>query len=229
MCGRFTLHTTGQALARFFLDASLDVAFPDLKPRFNIAPSQLVATVRMQPNQNAEFAPMRWGLIPAWAKDTKIGYKMINARSETLAEKPSFRTALKRRRCLIPADGFYEWLTDGRAKRPFFMHRPENQLFAFAGLWETWSREEQPIESTTIITTSANSFLSDLHHRMPVIVAPERFQEWLDPNADETKDWSDFFRPVEDEYFERHEVATTVNSPRNEGPECIEESSGFLF
>ncbi len=231
MCGRFTLRTSGEQLASFFLAASMDIAFPSFKARYNIAPSQIIATVRWSiEEKKAEFAPMRWGLIPSWAKDAKIGYKMINARSETLGEKPSFRAALKRRRCLIPVDGFYEWLTDGKLKRPFFIRRPGDRPMVFAGIWEQWNDLSGAIESTTIITCAANQFMTDLHERMPVILEPSQFHDWLvDPKDIEKADWSSFFKAVPDEYLERHEVAPIVNSPKNEVPDCIVESNGFLF
>jgi putative SOS response-associated peptidase YedK len=189
MCGRFTLRTPLTVLAEQFLFDLNDVppeAWPG--PRFNVAPTQAVAVVR-QPaaREKRELALMHWGLIPSWAKDAKMASKMINARCETLAEKPSFRTALARRRCLILADGFYEWKTEGKKKQPFCFHLAEDRPFAFAGLWECWrgpgGSDGPPLESCTIVTTSANALCRELHERMPVILAPADYDLWLDPGV----------------------------------------------
>jgi putative SOS response-associated peptidase YedK len=177
MCGRFTLAQSPEAVAKAF---GLD-AVPNFPPRYNIAPSQPVGViVRGQNAPKPEFRLMGWGLIPSWAKDPSIGAKLINARSETLTEKPSFRAAFKYRRCLIPADGFYEWQkTQGGAKQPFYFSMAGNAVFAFAGLWESWN----DIESCTILTTAANGLLQPIHDRMPVILSPKDYGRWLDPSV----------------------------------------------
>jgi len=159
---------------------------------------------------------MRWGLIPHWAKDIKIGYKMINAKAETLAEKPAYRTAYKKRRCLIPATGFYEWVSQGGRKQPFYIHREDEGVVAFAGLWEHWEHEDQSIYSTTIITTEADVRLWDIHDRMPVILPQTNFENWLDPDQHE----QELLRSLlvsESEALTYYPVSTQVNSPRNTG------------
>jgi putative SOS response-associated peptidase YedK len=165
MCGRFTLRTTPHLVAEQFDLAGV----PDFSPRFNIAPTQQVLAVGLQDGtRHGSF--LRWGLISPWAKDTKIGNSLINARADGLADKPSFRSAFKRGRCLVIADGFYEWRKDGKAKQPFFIRMKDNRPFAFAGLSEHWSKGEKPIDSATIITTDPNQVMAPIHDRMPVIL-----------------------------------------------------------
>ena len=180
MCGRFTLSTPIKELARFFHLPEL----PHLNARYNIAPSQPVATVLVL-TAGREFRLMRWGLVPPWAKDLGIGSRMINARAETVPEKPAFRSALRERRCLILADGFYEWERKGTVKQPHYIHKTDKSPFGFAGLWERWQPPEggEPVESCTIITTEANALVRTFHERMPVILAPENFDPWLDPGV----------------------------------------------
>lgn len=185
MCGRYSLTLPVDGIRRLF---GFD-QIPNLPARYNIAPTQAVLAVRR--NEDAREAFMaRWGLIPGWSKDPSIGAKMINARSETVREKPSFRTAFKRRRCLIPADAFYEWKTIDGAKQPFRIAFEDGDLFAFAGLWERWQGGDgSDVETCSIVTTEANETLVDLHHRMPVILDPDRFETWLtgpDDTAAET-------------------------------------------
>ena len=211
MCGRYTLRTSAKELAEVFrvLDA------PEISPRFNIAPTQLVLAVRQ--NGAREFAQLRWGLVPAWADDPKIGYRMINARAESIATKPSFRNAFKSRRCLVVADGFYEWQkTDAKTKQPYLIHMKDDRPFAFAGLWEHWDHGDKPIESCTIITTEANELMRPLHDRMPVIVAPDEYDRWLKDGPIE------LLRPFPPEKMEAYPVSTIVNSPRNEKSECVD-------
>jgi len=157
---------------------------PEIPPRGNICPTQTVAAVRDDSAGKPHFVNLRWGLIPFWADDMKIGARLINARGETVAEKPAFRTAFRKRRCLIVADGFYEWQTINRKKQPYHFARRDGKPFAFAGLWERWDKGESPIESCTIITTDANELVRPLHDRMPVILQPEDFERWLDPKED---------------------------------------------
>jgi len=196
MCGRYSLTTPVEGL-RLLFDFPEQ---PNLKPRYNIAPTQEVAAVRAAPpagpdkrgeagrsGSQRHLVLLRWGLIPSWAKDPAIGARMINARAETLAEKPAFRSAFRRRRCLVPADGFYEWQKrETGPKQPYRIARPDGGPFAFAGLWESWRdpAEDRAVESCTIVTTAANAVLSPIHHRMPVILAPESYDLWLDPEAE---------------------------------------------
>ena len=179
MCGRFALIVDASVLADVF-----DVDPPrDLKPRFNIAPTQEAPIVRAASGGARKCVTMRWGLVPSWAKDVSIGARMINARSETAAEKPSFRSAFKSRRCLVPASGFYEWVKGPGGKQPHFIHFTDARVFAFAGLWERWSKGESgPLDTFTILTTTPNDLIRDLHDRMPVILPRENYAEWLEPS-----------------------------------------------
>jgi putative SOS response-associated peptidase YedK len=223
MCGRFSLRMRNAALLAEYFDI---VDVPPLRPRYNIAPSQPVAVVRLKPGETQlqrELVFMRWGLIPSWAKDEKIGYRMINARAESLAEKPAFRRALQQRRCLIPADGFYEWKVTGKTKQPYFIRFREDRLFAFAGLWECWDGpDNSAIESCTIITTAAGELMRPIHDRMPLIMPQEIFTSWLDPTIQSPEQItpllvSDFYKGME-----IHPVSTLVNKPTNDVPECVE-------
>jgi putative SOS response-associated peptidase YedK len=170
-----------------------------------------------------EMVFMRWGLIPSWAKDAKIGYRMINARAESLAEKPAFRRTLQQR-CLIPADGFYEWKITGKTKQPYFIHFREDHPFAFAGLWESWyGPDNSAIESCTIITTAANAFMSPIHDRMPLILPPEIFTTWLDLTLQSPQKITPLLASDFYEGMEIHPVSTLVNKPTNDVPECVEQ------
>ncbi len=182
MCGRYHLTTPIEGLRQLFLFEEL----PNLAPRYNIAPTQAVPVIRRGAEDGRRhFALLRWGLIPSWAKDAGIGSRMINARAESVADKPAFRSAFRRRRCLVPADGFFEWQKREEGKQPFRIARPDGGAFAFAGLWERWRDPagDGPVESFTIITTDANAQLRPIHERMPVILDPEAFDLWLDPQA----------------------------------------------
>jgi len=241
MCGRYTLRSNlNLILEQFDLG---DV--PDLMPRYNIAPTQMVAAVRAT-ETGRELVKLRWGLIPSWAKDEKIGNRLINARSETASEKPSFRTAFRRRRCLVIADGFYEWQKPGTSasrsansaaeksakssrspvKQPYYIHMRDEQPFAFAGLWETWhgpkdAKLDSPLESCTILTTDPNELMQTLHDRMPVILPPDDYTMWLDPTFQDVAALESLQRPYRDVEMVAEPVSTTVNNPRNETPECI--------
>ncbi len=220
MCGRFTLRTPPQALASLF-----DLAeAPPVEPRYNIAPSQPVLAVRQHPQTGQrEFTFLNWGLIPFWAKDVKIGYRMINARAETVAEKPAFRAAYKYRRCIVPADGFYEWQKRDGGKQPYFIRMRGDQPFGIAGLWERWeSPDGSVIESCTLLTTEPNELLRPLHNRMPVILAPEDYEPWLDVQGASPLVLQALLKPYSDSQMEAYPVSTTVNSPRQEGPACIQ-------
>src|SRR5512140_2504572 len=179
MCGRFTLFEADKILSKEFGVSSV----PPLSPRYNIAPSQPVTAIRAMPTASGRrIAFLPWGLIPSWSKDPAIGNRLINARAETAGEKPSFRNAFRRHRCLIPTNGFYEWQRQERGKQPYFVRMRDERLFAFAGLWDRWeNQEEGVIETCTILTTAANAVLSPIHHRMPVILPPTEYARWLDP------------------------------------------------
>ena len=213
MCGRFTLRARLQdLLAELDLQAALEFA-----PRYNIAPTQVVPIVT---GSGALFA--RWGLVPSWAQDAKIGNSLINARAETVAEKPAFRAAFKRRRCLVLADGFYEWQRTGSAKQPFFIHRQDDRPFAFAGLYEHWGRATPPLDSCTIITTTPNRLMQPIHDRMPVILPPEAYRLWLDPEFEGQEALLGMLRPCAEEGWIATPVSTLVNNPRNESPLCVQ-------
>jgi putative SOS response-associated peptidase YedK len=216
MCGRYELHTQPAALALAF-----GVPFPPhMRPRYNIAPMQDVPVIRRTPTGESEVVDVRWGLVPRWAKDPAIGNRMINARAETLADKPSFRTALKKHRCLIPADGFYEWKqTASGAKQPIHIGMRDGSPFAFAGLLERWlSPAGDVLDTCTIITTQSNALLSPLHDRMPVIVAPVAFDRWLDVANEDT---AALFAPYPADAMTYYPVSTRVNSVRNDDARLI--------
>lgn len=218
MCGRFTLTTNVKQLAEAFAQYSPPA---DFTPRFNIAPSQPVAVVANDGRQAIDF--FVWGLIPGWAKDPKIGSRMINARSETLAEKPSFRAAYRRRRCLILADGFYEWRKAGdKSKTPMYIQLESREPFAFAGLWERWhSPHGDEVLSCTIITTQPNDFMAKIHNRMPVILPPDAHERWLEPAEQSPAALQSLLAPFPAEQMTAYPVSTFVNSPRNDSPQCV--------
>lgn len=220
MCGRFAFYSPAEATAALF-GASGSV---DLQARYNIAPTQMVAAVRGDANDR-EMVALRWGLVPFWAKDPAIGNRMINARAETVAEKPAFRAAYRRRRCLVLADGFYEWHTEGGVKIPYFISLASDEPFAFAGLWEQWQSKdgEESLQTSTIITTQANEFLSSLHHRMPVILNPERAEQWLAGDDDIVPNATD-----EAPRLRAWPVDRRVNNARNEGDKLIEPDGEVL-
>ncbi len=218
MCGRYTQTKSGEAIARTFnLSAT-----PEAQPRYNIAPTQVVGAIA-QPNQEREYKPFKWGLVPSWSKDPSIGSRMINARAETAAEKPSFRASFKRRRCLILADGFYEWQKVGKQKQPYYIQVGDRDLFSFAGLWEKWeSGDGSYLETCTILTTEPNDLMQTIHNRMPVIIHPKDYDLWLDPEIQDGRHVQHLLRPYEEDAMALYSVSKTVNSPRNETPECIE-------
>ncbi len=218
MCGRFSLISDLSALQLRF---DFENPVTDYAPRFNIAPTQNVLTVRWEDGHNvAEH--MRWGLIPSWAKDMSIGNRAINARAETLAERPMFYTPLRRRRCLILADGFYEWLRQGKARQPMRILLTTGEPFAFAGLWESWTNPEgEAIHSCTIITTTPNDVMRPIHDRMPVILLPEHEDAWLDHSMQDASVLSELLIPYPPDTMEAYPVATLVNSPANDTPDVI--------
>ena len=225
MCGRFTLRQEESVIAEAFQLSEV----PTLEPRYNIAPTQLVLTVvrpkvsAQSPEQSEQrFQLLRWGLIPSWAKDPAIGSRLINARSETVTEKPSFRAAFRQRRCLVLADGFYEWQRQERKKQPFYFRLQDGQPFAFAGLWERWKAPDdgEAVESCTILTTEANELLRPIHDRMPVILDPKDYELWLDP-VQKPEPLQQLLRPYRSEAMTTYPVSTQVNNPSNNSPECI--------
>lgn len=223
MCGRFALIAPGETLIeQFELGPSQASTSSTVAPRYNIAPSQPVLAVRLEPvTGERELAFLQWGLIPSWSKDSKIGSRMINARSETVAEKPSFRAAFKRRRCLIPADGFYEWQRQGDRKQPVYIRSRDGAPFALAGLWETWhSADGSIIDSCTILTTKPNELMEPIHNRMPVILEPPDYSTWLHP-GDNPNVALHLLRPYPAEKMAAYPVSTLVNNPRNDSPDCI--------
>ncbi|MDR3643282.1 MAG: SOS response-associated peptidase [Candidatus Doudnabacteria bacterium] len=216
MCGRFTLEPTAKFYERFQIENRLD----RLVPRYNIAPGQQVPVViSRSPNR---VLMMHWGLIPHWAKDPKVGYKMINARIETVAEKPSYRSSVKAKRCLIPASGFYEWHKSIRGKEPHFIGLKDEKLFGFAGLYDIWKNEKgEEVYSFTIITRPANKFMAKLHDRMPVILYPEHEAQWLNKNITDPNDALMFLEPTIDSRMFEYTVSALVNKPENDSPEII--------
>ena len=220
MCGRYRLSRSKQFLAEHFGTEPDD----DWVPRYNIAPTQSVPVIRQRLQEPKRLGSnMRWGMIPFWAKDANIGVKMINARAETVATKPSFRDALKKRRCLIPSDGFYEWVRNGKAKTPFCFALADDSVFAFAGLWDSWrSTDGQTVETCTIITTTPNALCADVHDRMPVILPADAHDLWLDPGFQETNDICDLLKPFDPALMRRFELSSRVNSVKNDDPACAE-------
>ena len=219
MCGRFTLFVDPKELMEAFPGFAMPVEWT---PRYNIAPTQPVAVILNTGQNKVEF--FRWGLIPSWAKDPAIGNRMINARAETVADKPSFRAAFRQRRCLVLADGFYEWRKDpGRtAKTPLYIRLKSGKPFAFAGLWESWrAPDDATIYSCNIITTEPNSLVAKVHNRMPVILEQEAYDVWLDP-AEQSPDRLDvWLKPYPAERMTAYPVSRFVNNPSNDAPECI--------
>jgi putative SOS response-associated peptidase YedK len=221
MCGRFAFYSPSEATAALFGAA----APTEVKPRYNIAPTQFIAAVRRDEQDAPELAMLRWGLVPFWAKDPSIGNRMINARAETVAEKPSFRNAYKKRRCLVLADGFYEWRKEGDGKTPYFISLADGSAFAFAGLWENWSSKEsdESLQTTAIITTAANDFMATLHHRMPVVMRPAQAERWLAGDMESLPEALD-----DPPAFRAWPVDRKVNNARNEGAELIESAGETL-
>ncbi len=221
MCGRYSITTAPEALrALFEFEES-----PNLRPRYNLAPTQ-DAPVVVEADGQRHLRSLRWGLVPAWAKDTSGGARMINARSETVAEKPSFRDAYKKRRCLVPADGFYEWRTEAGKKQPYRVTTKADAPFAFAGLWERWrpkgpspSVEEEIVETFTILTTDAAPSIHHIHHRMPVMLRPDQWHTWLDVEAEEA---SSVLAPFDDKGLIAFPVSTRVGSVKNDDPSLLE-------
>lgn len=225
MCGRFTLRQPELLEARFQATLAID---GDLPPRYNVAPTQPVPIV-VAADDGRRIQLARWGLIPSWAQDPSIGNRLINARAETLAEKPSFRSALRARRCLVPADGFFEWQQAGRGKTPYFIHRPDDGLFAFAGLYEHWRDPAgRQVTSCTIITTTPNAVMqgggaghTPIHDRMPAILLPEHEADWLAPAPGVDEPWRALVQPYPDDLLALYPISPLVNSPAHDQPAVL--------
>ena len=227
MCGRFTLRTPTPKLIELFQLNDL----PTLSPRFNVAPTQQILIIRLSSLAEPGNAPVsrqaqmaRWGLVPFWAKDLSIGNRMLNARSETVAEKPAFRQAFQKRRCLVPADGFYEWEPLAvKQKQPWLIHMPDQLPFAMAGLWESWKSPDNSDDlliSCTVLTTEANADMRPIHDRMPVILQPEQYDTWLSADSSLTQR-SQLMRPLADGILQRFKVSTLVNKPSHDSTDCV--------
>ena len=229
MCGRINLKMSSAELARVF---DLFRA-PVWSPRYNLGPMQQVLVIRLMTDGYRQADRMQWGLVPSWAKESKIGSQMFNARAETVATKPSFRTAFRRRRCLIPADGFYEWQAiDKQTKQPWNIFRADGQPLALAGIWEHWTAPDgRVLESCSVITTTANEFMAELHDRMPVILDQTLWELWLNPQELEPAALTELLIPCPSDWLARTAVSSLVNNVRNESPDCIRplESPRTLF
>ena len=212
MCGRFAFYSPHEAVTELF-----GVEFPlAFEPRYNIAPTQYVAAIRLDDEQRPEGVMLRWGLVPSWAKDPAIGNRMINARAETVAEKAAFRAAYKRRRCVVLANGFYEWQAGQDGKQPWYISAADDRPIAMAGLWEHWEKGEEPLQTCTLITTRANRFMSELHDRMPVVLDAAHYRDWLerpDPGL---------LEPGAEHLLKAHPVSRAVNNPRHDGADLVQ-------
>lgn len=220
MCGRFVQHSAPDLLAELFGIDRLSQG----SPRYNVAPTQPVLAIRETADGERELVPLRWGLVPHWSKGPDNRYSMVNARAETIADKPAYREAFRLRRCLIPADGFYEWRATGTGKQPFLIRRRDGAPFLMAGLWEVWRGREAgqaPIESCTIIVTDANDLVRDIHDRMPVILAGEDAAAWLHRENGDLAALRAMLRPADPGELEMHPVSRAVNSPRNDTPDLL--------
>ncbi len=219
MCGRYRLSRRKQLVEEYFGTISEEYEW---SPRYNVAPSQSVLTVRQNAREPVRtLATMRWGLIPPWSKDPSVGHKGINARSETVATTASFREPFRSRRCLIPADGFYEWKWEGKIKQPYCFEVNDGELFAFAGLWDRWRNPKgDVVETCSILTTTPNSLLADIHDRMPVILKPNDYDLWLDPAFRDTASVSEMLKPFDAALMRRYPVSTRVNQVQNDDPDC---------
>jgi putative SOS response-associated peptidase YedK len=222
MCGRLNLTASGSELAEVF---GLD-EIPNVAPRYNIAPTQPIAVVRLAPQRGRRrMDTLRWGLVPSWEKDPAVGNRMINARVETAASKPAFREAFHLRRCLIPTNGFYEWESRSGVKQAFVIRRKDGHPFALGGLWDRWDGGE-PLETCTILTTEPNEVVRPIHDRMPLILPPEAYELWLNPRVDEVRALKRFLGPVSAQDLEAVPISSRVNAPENDDPEVLEPIAG---
>ena len=220
MCGRYAFFSPAEAVKRAF---SLD-DFPALEPRYNIAPTQPVPVLREEQPGRRQVALLHWGLIPSWARDRSVGNRMINARAETLSERPAYRAAFRRRRCVVLADGWYEWQVVASGKQPWFIHSRDGAPLGLAGLWETWRDPAggEPVESCTIVTTDAVGPLAEIHHRMPAVLPAAGLEAWLDPRQQDVAALSGWLGPRDPAEFSARAVSRRVNDPRNQGADLIE-------
>jgi len=217
MCGRYAVTSAPEAIRALFGYAEQ----PNFPPRYNIAPTQPIGIVRLVEGKR-QFALVRWGLLPSWVKDPTSFSLLVNARGESLADKPAFKAAMKYRRCLVPADGFYEWKATGTRKQPYYVHAKSSQPLAFAGLWETWTGPNgEEMETAAIVTTRANRALADIHDRMPVIIPPEAFNLWLDCTNVDAETAASLIAPAPENLLEAYEVSTAVNRTANDNPDLI--------
>ncbi len=222
MCGRFEIHSTLEIIAKVF---GIDSITFDYEPSYNVAPSQDILLVVNDGKRR--LIKSRWGFVPSWSKELSAGYKMINARAESVAELPSFQQAFQNQRCLVVADGFYEWKKEGAKKRPFYIRLKNGQPFGFVGLYNIWkSPEGEQIYTSTIITTDANEIVQPLHDRMPVIAYPDQYDLWLDPSIHDKTLLRNILKPFPSEELEVYEVTPNVNSPKNNAPENIQRIAG---
>ncbi|HUB27762.1 MAG TPA: SOS response-associated peptidase [Tepidisphaeraceae bacterium] len=226
MCGRYVRRSPLQQVVELFGAIPESAGLVDA-PQYNVAPTQNVLAVRIDAAGKRTVGEFRWGLIPAWADDPAIGNRMINARAETVAEKPAFRAAFKARRCIVPANGFYEWKATGKRKQPYYIHRRDDRLFGIAGLWESWKQGEQKIESCVILTTAANNLMRPIHERMPVILAESEFETWLNPKA-KVDGLMGLLRPYSTHDLEAYMVGMGVNNPRNNKAGCMERTEAEI-
>ena len=230
MCGRFNLRTPAAAWTQEFLplwseqEVAAKTAEYEIRPRYNIAPTQSVSCVRLDEDGRRTWSLLRWGLVPPWAQDLSIGNRMINARSETVFEKRSFKNAITKRRCLIPADGYYEWMKTPDGKQPYLIERNDKAVLAMAGIWERNRKiqDDTPIETFTILTTSASEATRPIHDRMPVFLDSEGQTIWLDQQVQSPDDLQPLLHPAPEDWLTAAPVSKTVNTPRNDVPECIE-------
>lgn len=229
MCGRFTQQRPAPELAELFKAEPL---VEETGPRFNVAPSQGVIAVVRPPKDERLLTTFRWGLIPSWASDTKIGYRLINARAESIFTSPAFRTSIRHKRCLIPVDAFYEWQRRNDApKQPYAVHRRDGAPMALAGIWSTWRDpvSEEWLRSCSIVTTKPNALMARIHDRMPVILAPDAWDRWLDPDLDDVAELRGLLVPAPENDLEAYPVSTLVNAPRNEGPGLLDAIPGEVL
>ena len=217
MCGRYTLKASPEDVAEHFGLPEV----PDLLPRYNVAPTQMVPAVKMTPDGRA-LTMLKWGLVPSWADDPGIGSRMINARGETVAEKPAYRSAFKQRRCLLPGDGFFEWKPEGKVKQPWHFRLKDGGPYAFAGLYEHWSKDGRTVDSCTLITGEPNDLVRPIHDRMPVILPSDRYEEWLDPENKHTEGLLRLLKPYDARKMVAYPVDRIVSKAGVDNPQCVE-------
>lgn len=217
MCGRSSLHDAPVSVLERF---NLPPVIPGFRPRYNIAPSQEQLTILLGNDGKPEVRPLKWGLVPSWASDRAMGSRLINARSDTLATRRSWETLLRKRRCLVLADGYYEWTSTGNTRTPMFFHLSGHRPFAMAGIWDRWDGDGDSVESCAVITTDASPLAARYHHRMPVVLTLDAAEEWLDEST-RTRRAVELMAPYELPDLECYEVSRYVNSPANDSPDCI--------